>query len=171
LSTLANFLNSNGADIRGARVLAVIKITGVKKLTGVFYSLFRPIASRHVNDPRWPPGGESVIKTSSRASRVHFGSSFGNRRIVCEDFERRRQCPAGWAAFENKPQNAAVPRLKPTGIDSRHNDPVPSKGGTSMVHGQRFTESRFKYVDEQPKDGARPVNNRDGHISRRSGQG
>ena len=77
---LANFLNTMGADVRGAGT-DVIKIRGVEHLHGCEYSIIPDqIEAGTYMVAAAATRGDVLIKRYSEASREHFGKAYRMRR-------------------------------------------------------------------------------------------
>ena len=150
---LANFLNTMGAQIRGAGT-DVIKITGVKKLEGVTYSiipdqieagtymaavaatkgkaLIRSVTPKHL-DSITAKLEEMGVKIEEGDDSVYIDATNGTKRCNI------KTKPHPGFPTDMQPQIVAL---------------LAVSEGTSIVH-EDVWESRFQYVDELKKMGAR----------------
>jgi UDP-N-acetylglucosamine 1-carboxyvinyltransferase len=149
---LANFLNSMGADIRGAGT-DVIKIKGVKKLTGGFYSIIPDqIEAGTYMAAVAGTGGEVLIKNVIPKHLDCISGKLREMGVEVEDLEDavivRRRGPLLKTTIKTLPYPGF-----PTDMQPQISTVLCMADGTSVVTDSVF-ESRFKYVDELAKMGA-----------------
>ncbi len=149
---LANFLNSMGADIRGAGT-DVIKIKGVKKLTGGFYSIIPDqIEAGTYMAAVAGTGGEVLIKNVIPKHLDCISGKLREMGVEVEDMADavvvRRRGPLLKTTIKTLPYPGF-----PTDMQPQISTVLCLADGTSVVTDSVF-ESRFKYVDELAKMGA-----------------
>ena len=148
---LANFLNSMGADIRGAGT-NVIKIKGVKSLTGGFYSIIPDqIEAGTYMAAVAGTGGEVTIKNVIPKHLECISGKLREMGVEVEDFEDavlvRRSGPLLKANVKTLPYPGF-----PTDMQPQISTLLCLADGTSVVT-EGVWDNRFKYVDELTKMG------------------
>lgn len=150
---LANFLNTMGADIRGAGT-DTIKIHGVQRLRGVTYSIIPDqIEAGTYMVAAAATGGDVVVKNvtpkhleSISAKLVEMGVTIeegdGTVRVLCE--RPLRKCNV---------KTMPHPGF-PTDMQPQITTLLSVAKGTSMVNESVWENNRFKYVDELRRMGA-----------------
>lgn len=150
---LANFLNTMGADIRGAGT-DTIKIHGVQRLRGVTYSIIPDqIEAGTYMVAAAATGGDVVVKNvtpkhleSISAKLVEMGVTIeegdDSVRVLCE--RPLRKCNV---------KTMPHPGF-PTDMQPQITTLLSVAKGTSMVNESVWENNRFKYVDELRRMGA-----------------
>ena len=150
---LANFLNTRGADIRGAGT-DTIKIHGVQRLRGVTYSIIPDqIEAGTYMVAAAATGGDVVVKNvtpkhleSISAKLVEMGVTIEEGddtvRVLCE--RPLRKCNV---------KTMPHPGF-PTDMQPQITTLLSVAKGTSMVNESVWENNRFKYVDELRRMGA-----------------
>lgn len=150
---LANFLNTMGADIRGAGT-DTIKIHGVQRLRGVTYSIIPDqIEAGTYMVAAAATGGDVVVKNvtpkhleSISAKLVEMGVTIeegdNTVRVLCE--RPLRKCNV---------KTMPHPGF-PTDMQPQITTLLSVAKGTSMVNESVWENNRFKYVDELRRMGA-----------------
>ena len=150
---LANFLNTMGADIRGAGT-DTIKIHGVQRLRGVTYSIIPDqIEAGTYMVAAAATGGDGVVKNvtpkhleSISAKLVEMGVTIEEGddtvRVLCE--RPLRKCNV---------KTMPHPGF-PTDMQPQITTLLSVAKGTSMVNESVWENNRFKYVDELRRMGA-----------------
>ncbi len=150
---LANFLNTMGADIRGAGT-DTIKIHGVQRLRGVTYSIIPDqIEAGTYMVAAAATGGDVVVKNvtpkhleSISAKLVEMGVTIEEGddtvRVLCE--RPLRKCNV---------KTMPHPGF-PTDMQPQITTLLSVAKGTSMVNESVWENNRFKYVDELRRMGA-----------------
>jgi UDP-N-acetylglucosamine 1-carboxyvinyltransferase len=148
---LANFLNSMGADIRGAGT-NVIKINGVGKLTGGFYSIIPDqIEAGTYMAAVAGTGGEVTIKNVIPKHMECISGKLREMGVEVEDLEDavivRRKSPL----LKTNVKTMPYPGF-PTDMQPQISALLCFAEGTSIVT-EGVWDNRFKYVDELAKMG------------------
>ena len=148
---LANFLNSMGADIRGAGTSA-IKIRGVKKLTGGFYSIIPDqIEAGTYMAAVSGAGGRVVIKNVIPKHLDCISSKLREMGVTIIDLEDsiivQRMDPLVRAHVKTMPYPGF-----PTDMQPQISTLLCMAQGTSTVT-EGVWDNRFKFVDELAKMG------------------
>jgi UDP-N-acetylglucosamine 1-carboxyvinyltransferase len=134
---VANFLNSMGAQVKGAGT-DVIKINGVKELSGSDYMVIpdQIEAGTYMIAAAAVPGGAKLLEMG-----VEVHENGDSIRVLCKD----------------RVKNADIKTLPYPGFPTDLQQPMTSllcvAGGTSMVT-ESIWEGRFKHVDELKTMGA-----------------
>jgi UDP-N-acetylglucosamine 1-carboxyvinyltransferase len=149
---LANFLNSMGADVRGAGT-NVIKINGVSHLHGGFYSIIpdQIEAGTYIAAVAATGGDVTVKNVIPKHLDCITGKlqEMGVEITEMDDAVRIvRQAVSG-----ARNQNHALPRV-PTDMQPQISTVLCLAEGTSVVT-EGVWDNRYKYVDELAKMGAR----------------
>lgn len=149
---LANFLNSMGADIRGAGT-NVIKIKGVRKLTGGFYSIIPDqIEAGTFMAAVAGTGGEVTIKNVIPKHLECISVKLREMGVGVEDLEDavvvRRDGPIHKTTVKTLPYPGF-----PTDMQPQISTLLCLAEGTSIVT-EGVWDNRYKYVDELTKMGA-----------------
>ena len=150
---LANFLNSMGADIRGAGT-DVIKIRGVKELVGGFYSIIPDqIEAGTYLAAVAGAGGEVLIKNVIPKHLNCITVKLEELGVHIEDREDavlvRRDGPLTRANVKTLPYPGF-----PTDMQPQISTLLATAVGTSVVT-EGVWDNRYKYVDELMKMGAK----------------
>ncbi|NLA86174.1 MAG: UDP-N-acetylglucosamine 1-carboxyvinyltransferase, partial [Clostridiales bacterium] len=148
---LANFLNSMGADIRGAGT-NVIKINGVSKLKGGFYSIITDqIEAGTYMAAVAGAGGEVTIKNVIPKHLECISGKLREMGVEVEEFDDsvivRRFGPILKANVKTMPYPGF-----PTDMQPQISTLLCCAEGTSIVT-EGVWDNRFKYVDELVKMG------------------
>ena len=149
---VANFLNSMGADIRGAGT-SVIRVYGAKKLTGGFYSIIPDqIETGTYMAAVAAAGGEILIKNVIPKHLDCISSKLREMGVVVEDLGEavaiRRLNPLQKTNIKTMPYPGF-----PTDMQPQMAAALCLAGGTSIVT-ESVWDNRYKYVDELKKMGA-----------------
>jgi UDP-N-acetylglucosamine 1-carboxyvinyltransferase len=148
---LANFLNSMGADIRGAGT-NVIKIRGVKKLTGGFYSIIPDqIEAGTYMTAVAGAGGEVLIKNVIPKHLECISVKLREMGVEIDDLEDAVIVRRTGQLHKTNIKTLPYPGF-PTDMQPQISTILCLAEGTSIVSDSVF-ESRFKYVDELAKMG------------------
>ena len=148
---LANFLNSMGADIRGAGT-NVIKIKGVRRLTGGFYSIIPDqIEAGTYMAAVAGTGGEVTIRN---VIPKHLECISGKlREMGVEVLDLEDAVIVRRTGFLNKTNVKTLPYPGfPTDMQPQISALLCQADGTSVVT-EGVWDNRFKYVDELAKMG------------------
>ncbi len=148
---LANFLNSMGADIRGAGT-NVIKISGVKKLAGGFYSIIPDqIEAGTYMAAVAGTGGEVTVRNVIPKHLECISGKLREMGVDVEDLEDavvvRRTKPLIKANVKTLPYPGF-----PTDMQPQISTILCLAQGTSVIT-EGVWDNRFKYVDELAKMG------------------
>ena len=148
---LANFLNSMGADIHGAGT-NVIKITGVKKLNGGFYSIIPDqIEAGTYMTAVAGTGGEVVVKNVIPKHLECISGKLREMGVEVVDLEDavivRRQKRLNKATVKTLPYPGF-----PTDMQPQISTILCCAEGTSLIT-EGVWDNRYKYVDELAKMG------------------
>jgi UDP-N-acetylglucosamine 1-carboxyvinyltransferase len=150
---LANFLNSMGADIRGAGT-NVIKIRGVKKLSGGFYSIIPDqIEAGTYMTAVAGTGGEVVIRNVIPKHLECISVKLREMGVEIEDLEDAVVVRRTGPLLKTNIKTLPYPGF-PTDMQPQITTVLCLAEGTSIVTDSVF-ESRFKYVDELAKMGSK----------------
>ncbi len=149
---LANFLNSMGADIRGAGT-NVIKVTGVKKLTGGFYSIIPDqIEAGTYMTAVAGTGGEVVVKNVIPKHMECISGKLREMGVEVLDLEDavvvRRDTPLVKTTVKTLPYPGF-----PTDMQPQISTILCCAEGTSVIT-EGVWDNRYKYVDELAKMGS-----------------
>jgi UDP-N-acetylglucosamine 1-carboxyvinyltransferase len=148
---LANFLNSMGADIRGAGT-NVIKINGVSKLTGGFYSIIPDqIEAGTYMAAVAGTGGEVAIKNVIPKHMECISGKFREMGVEVEDFEDTIIVRRNGPLLKTNVKTMPYPGF-PTDMQPQISTLLCCAEGTSIVT-EGVWDNRFKYVDELAKMG------------------
>ena len=150
---LANFLNSMGADIRGAGT-NVIKIQGVHKLSGGFYSIIPDqIEAGTYMAAVAGAGGDVLIKNVIPKHLECITGKLAEMGVDIEDGEDsvriRRTAPLNRVNVKTLPYPGF-----PTDMQPQISTVLCLADGTSIIT-EGVWDNRFKYVDELMKMGAK----------------
>lgn len=150
---LANFLNSMGADIRGAGT-NVIKIKGVESLSGGFYSIIPDqIEAGTYMAAVAGTGGEVVIRNVIPKHLECISGKFREMGVEVQDLEDsvivRRTCQI----LKTNVKTMPYPGF-PTDMQPQISTLLCLAEGTSTVT-EGVWDNRYKYVDELAKMGSR----------------
>ena len=148
---LANFLNSMGADVRGAGT-NVIKITGVKKLTGGFYSIIPDqIEAGTYMAAVAGTGGEVVVRNVIPKHMECISGKLREMGVEVVDLEDavivRRNAPLIKTTVKTQPYPGF-----PTDMQPQISTILCCAEGTSVIT-EGVWDNRYKYVDELAKMG------------------
>lgn len=149
---VANFLNSMGADIRGAGT-SVIRIYGTKKLTGGFYSIIpdQIEAGTYISAVA-AAGGEVMIKNVIPKHLDCITSKFAEMGVTITDLDEaviiKRDKPLLKANVKTMPYPGFPTDMQPQVVVA-----LCMAEGISIVT-ETVWDSRYKYVDELKKMGA-----------------
>lgn len=149
---VANFLNSMGADVRGAGT-NVIKIRGVERLTGGFYSIIPDqIEAGTYMAAVAGTGGELIIRNVIPKHLQCISGKLEEMGVEVEEGEDevlvRRHGPLRRTNFKTQPYPGF-----PTDMQPQMTTVLAIANGTSRVT-EGVWDSRYKYVDELLKMGA-----------------
>ena len=149
---VANFLNSMGADIRGAGT-NVIKVRGVKKLKGGFYSIIPDqIEAGTYMAAVAGTGGQLLIKNVIPKHMNCISGKLEEMGVTIEEGEDcllvRRDAPLRRTNVKTQPYPGF-----PTDMQPQISTILCLAQGTSIVT-EGVWENRYKYVDELLKMGA-----------------
>ncbi|MBQ6755725.1 MAG: UDP-N-acetylglucosamine 1-carboxyvinyltransferase [Oscillospiraceae bacterium] len=149
---VANFLNSMGADVRGAGT-NVIKIHGVERLTGGFYSIIPDqIEAGTYMAAVAGTGGELIIRNVIPKHLNCISGKLEEMGVEVEEGEDevlvRRHGPLRRTNFKTQPYPGF-----PTDMQPQMTTVLAIANGTSRVT-EGVWDSRYKYVDELLKMGA-----------------
>lgn len=149
---VANFLNSMGADVRGAGT-NVIKIRGVDHLTGGFYSIIPDqIEAGTYMAAVAGTGGELIIRNVIPKHLQCISGKLEEMGVEVEEGEDevlvRRHGPLRRTNFKTQPYPGF-----PTDMQPQMTTVLAIANGTSRVT-EGVWDSRYKYVDELLKMGA-----------------
>ncbi len=148
---LANFLNSMGADVRGAGT-NVIKITGVKKLTGGFYSIIPDqIEAGTYMTAVAGTGGEVIVRNVIPKHMECISGKLREMGVEVVDLEDavivRRHAPLRKTTVKTLPYPGF-----PTDMQPQISTILCCAEGTSVIT-EGVWDNRYKYVDELAKMG------------------
>lgn len=150
---LANFLNSMGADIRGAGT-NVIKIKGVKSLSGGFYSIIPDqIEAGTYMAAVAGTGGEVVIKNVIPKHLECISGKFREMGVEVEDLEDSIIVRRSSQILKTNVKTMPYPGF-PTDMQPQIATLLCLADGTSTVT-EGVWDNRYKYVDELAKMGSR----------------
>ncbi|MCL2368824.1 MAG: UDP-N-acetylglucosamine 1-carboxyvinyltransferase, partial [Oscillospiraceae bacterium] len=149
---LANFLNSMGADVRGAGT-SVIRVYGTKKLTGGFYSIIPDqIEAGTYMAAVAATGGEVLIKNVIPKHLDCITSKLQEMGVTIVDLDEailvKRESPLKKANIKTMPYPGF-----PTDMQPQMAAVLCQASGTSIVT-ESVWDNRYKYVDELKKMGA-----------------
>ena len=149
---LANFLNSMGADVRGAGT-NVIKIHGVKSLSGGFYSIIPDqIEAGTYMAAVAGTGGQVLIKNVIPKHMNCISGKLEEMGVIIEEGEDcilvRRDVPLRRANVKTLPYPGF-----PTDMQPQISTILCLAQGTSVIT-EGVWDNRYKYVDELSKMGA-----------------
>lgn len=148
---LANFLNSMGADIRGAGT-NVIKINGVNKLTGGFYSIIPDqIEAGTYMAAVAGTGGEVTIKNVIPKHMECISGKLREMGVEVEDLEDAVIVRRNGPLLKTNVKTMPYPGF-PTDMQPQISTLLCCAEGTSIVT-EGVWDNRFKYVDELAKMG------------------
>lgn len=148
---LANFLNSMGADIRGAGT-NFIKIKGVKKLTGGFYSIIPDqIEAGTYMAAVAGAGGEVTIKNVIPKHLECISGKLLEMGVSVEDHEDAVVVRSNGRLHKTNVKTLPYPGF-PTDMQPQISTLLCLAEGTSIVT-EGVWDNRFKYVDELAKMG------------------
>ncbi len=148
---LANFLNSMGADIRGAGT-NVIKITGVKKLTGGFYSIIPDqIEAGTYMTAVAGTGGEVVVKNVIPKHLECISSKLREMGVEVVDLEDAVIVRRTEQLVKTTVKTLPYPGF-PTDMQPQISTILCCAEGTSVIT-EGVWDNRYKYVDELVKMG------------------
>ncbi len=149
---LANFLNSMGADIRGAGT-NVIKVKGVEHLYGGTYSIIPDqIEAGTYMAAAAICGGDVLIKNVIPKHLDSISAKLTETGVVCEEYDDsvivRRDGPLSAVNFKTQPYPGF-----PTDMQPQMSTLLCIAKGTSIVT-ENVYDNRFKYTSELAKMGA-----------------
>ncbi|MGL5513948.1 MAG: UDP-N-acetylglucosamine 1-carboxyvinyltransferase, partial [Sporomusa sp.] len=149
---LANFLNSMGADIRGAGT-SVIRVYGTKKLTGGFYSIIPDqIEAGTYISAAAAAGGDVLIKNVIPKHLDCITSKFIEMGVTITDLDEavrvQRDTPLQKVNVKTMPYPGFPTDMQPQVVMA-----LTMAQGISIVT-ESVWDSRYKYVDELKKMGA-----------------
>ena len=149
---LANFLNSMGADIRGAGT-SVIRVYGAKKLTGGFYSIIPDqIEAGTYMAAVAAAGGEVLVKNVIPKHLDCIASKLQEMGVSITDLDEailvRRTTPLKRANIKTMPYPGF-----PTDMQPQMGAVLCMANGTSIITESIF-DNRYRYVTELKKMGA-----------------
>jgi UDP-N-acetylglucosamine 1-carboxyvinyltransferase len=148
---LANFLNSMGADVRGAGT-NVIKIKGVKRLTGGFYSIIPDqIEAGTYMAAVAGTGGEVTIRNIIPKHMECISGKLREMGVEVEDFEDAVTVRHAGPLLKTNVKTMPYPGF-PTDMQPQISALLCQAEGTSVVT-EGVWDNRFKYVDELAKMG------------------
>ncbi|MCL2391293.1 MAG: UDP-N-acetylglucosamine 1-carboxyvinyltransferase [Oscillospiraceae bacterium] len=148
---LANFLNSMGADVRGAGTSA-IKIRGVKKLTGGFYSIIPDqIEAGTYMAAVAGAGGRVVIKDVIPKHLDCISRKLREMGVTIVDLEDSIIVERTGALIKTHVKTMPYPGF-PTDMQPQLSTVLCLAEGTSIVT-EGVWDNRFKFVDELAKMG------------------
>lgn len=150
---LANFLNSMGADIRGAGT-SVIKVRGVKQLHGGTYSIIPDqIEAGTYMAAVAGAGGDVLVKNVIPKHMDCISSKLREMGVTVIEYEDSIR-----VARDKRVKRANVKTLPypgfPTDMQPQISTVLALANGTSIVT-EGVWDNRYKYVDELTKMGAR----------------
>ena len=158
---LANFLNSMGADIRGAGT-NVIKITGVKKLRGGSYSIIPDqIEAGTYMAAVAGAGGDVLIKNVIPKHMDCISVKLREMGVTVTDMDDCIRVYRDTPLLRTNVKTLPYPGF-PTDMQPQIAAVLCAAEGTSIVT-EGVWDNRFKYVDELAKMGARIQV--DGHLA------
>ena len=158
---LANFLNSMGADIRGAGT-NVIKITGVKKLRGGSYSIIPDqIEAGTYMAAVAGAGGDVLIKNVIPKNMDCISIKLREMGVTVTDMDDSIRVTRTAPLHRTNVKTLPYPGF-PTDMQPQISAVLCAAEGTSVVT-EGVWDNRFKYVDELAKMGARIQV--DGHLA------
>jgi len=150
---LANFLNSMGADIRGAGT-NVIKIRGVKKLRGGFYSIIPDqIEAGTYMAAVAATGGEVLIRNVIPKHLDCISSKMREMGVEIEDYADSVLVRRTGPLMRTNVKTMPYPGF-PTDMQPQISTVLCLAEGTSVVT-EGVWDNRFKYVDELMRMGGR----------------
>lgn len=150
---LANFLNSMGADVRGAGT-NVIKIKGVKSLSGGFYSIIPDqIEAGTYMAAVAGTGGEVVIKNVIPKHLECISGKFREMGVEVQDLEDSVVVRRASQLLKTNVKTMPYPGF-PTDMQPQIATLLCLADGTSTVT-EGVWDNRYKYVDELAKMGSR----------------
>ena len=149
---LANFLNSMGADIRGAGT-SVIRVYGAKKLTGGFYSIIPDqIEAGTYMAAVAAAGGEVLIKNVIPKHLDCITSKLQEMGVTIVDLDEAVLIKRDKPLCRTNVKTMPYPGF-PTDMQPQIAAALCLAGGTSIVT-ESVWDNRYKYVDELKKMGA-----------------
>ena len=150
---LANFLNSMGADVHGAGT-NVIKITGVKKLTGGFYSIIPDqIEAGTYMAAVAGAGGEVVVKNVIPKHLECISGKLREMGVEVIDLEDAVVVRRNGSIIKAAVKTLPYPGF-PTDMQPQISTVLCCAQGTSIIT-EGVWDNRYKYVDELAKMGCR----------------
>lgn len=150
---LANFLNSMGADVRGAGT-NVIKIQGVKSLSGGFYSLIPDqIEAGTYMAAVAGTGGSVLIKNVIPKHLECITGKLAEMGVSIEDKEDAVLVSRRGPIIRTNVKTQPYPGF-PTDMQPQISTVLCQANGTSVVT-EGVWDNRYKYVDELSKMGAK----------------
>lgn len=150
---LANFLNSMGADIRGAGT-NVIKITGVKKLRGGCYSIIPDqIEAGTYMAAVAGAGGDVLIKNVIPKHMDCVSGKLREMGVTVIDNEDSIRVVRNNPLVRTNVKTLPYPGF-PTDMQPQISTALCAAEGTSVIT-EGVWDNRFKYVDELSKMGAK----------------
>ncbi len=150
---LANFLNTMGADIRGAGT-DVIKIYGVSDLKGVTYSIIPDqIEAGTFMVAAAATGGDVLIKNVTPKHLESISAKLAEMGAVVEEYDDSVRVSRTGALKKCTVKTMPHPGF-PTDMQPQVVALLSSANGTSMVH-ETVWETRYQYVDELKRMGAK----------------
>lgn len=150
---LANFLNSMGADVRGAGT-NVIKIKGVKSLSGGFYSIIPDqIEAGTYMAAVAGTSGEVVIKNVIPKHLECISGKFREMGVEVQDLEDSVVVRRASQLLKTNVKTMPYPGF-PTDMQPQIATLLCLADGTSTVT-EGVWDNRYKYVDELAKMGSR----------------
>ncbi|MGN1080728.1 MAG: UDP-N-acetylglucosamine 1-carboxyvinyltransferase, partial [Acutalibacteraceae bacterium] len=154
---LANFLNSMGADIRGAGT-DVIKIRGVQRLRGVSYSIIPDqIEAGTFMVAAAATGGDVLIKNIIPKHLESISTKLEDAGAVIEEFDEEIRVTRTGRLTKCNVRTMPHPGF-PTDMQPQFSTMLTIADGTSIIN-EGVWDNRYKYVNELIKMGANIVVN------------
>lgn len=150
---LANFLNTMGADIRGAGT-DTIKIHGVQKLRGVTYSIIPDqIEAGTYMVAAAATGGDVTVKNVTPKHLESISAKLVEMGVTVEEGDDTVRVVCDGPLRKCNVKTMPHPGF-PTDMQPQITTLLSIAKGTSMVNESVFDSNRFKYVDELRRMGA-----------------
>lgn len=149
---LANFLNSMGADVRGAGT-DVIKVRGVKSLHGATYSIIPDqIEAGTYMAAAAATGGDVLVKNVIPKHLESITAKLSKMGVNVEEFDESVRVWCKDSLTKTSVKTMPHPGF-PTDMQPQITAVLATAAGTSMVT-EGVWDNRFKYVDELRRMGA-----------------
>ena len=149
---LANFLNTMGADVRGAGT-DVIKIRGVEKLRGVTYSIIPDqIEAGTYMVAAAATGGDVVVKNVTPKHLESISAKLEEMGAVIEEYDDAVRVTRKGVLKKCNVKTMPHPGF-PTDMQPQIAALLAAAKGTSIIN-ESVWDSRFQYVDELKRMGA-----------------